>query len=105
MAPAGNWPSSADDLGMAAMADQEDMAARASMADRLAMHFGDQRTGGVQHIEPAARGLAPHRLGNAMGGENDNAVGRHLCQLLDEHRPLAASCSTTKRLWTISWRT
>jgi hypothetical protein len=50
----------ADDLGVALMADQQDMAAGILVALSLAMHLADQRAGGVQIHHVAAAGLGGH---------------------------------------------
>jgi len=54
------------------------------------MHLGHQRAGRVEHRQAARFGLAAHRLRHAMRAENQDAAGRHIGQLLDEHRAFAA---------------
>ena len=49
------------DLRMPGVADQHHVAAFARVARDFHVHLGDQRTGGVEHREPAARGLVLHR--------------------------------------------
>ena len=52
----------------------------------FAMHFADQRAGGVNIEKVPAFGFRRHRLGYAMRGEDDRNVVRHLIQFVDEHR-------------------
>ena len=81
----------ADHLRMAGMADQHDLAAAPMMDFGLAMHLGDQRTGGVEREEVAAAGLRRHRFRHAMGGEDHRRVGvGDLVEFLDEDRALGA---------------
>lgn len=48
------------------------------------MHLGDQRAGGVEHLQAAAIGFVTHGLGDAVGAEDDDVVVRHLVEFLDE---------------------
>lgn len=66
------------------MADEHGLGALATGAMDLHVHLGHQRTGRIEHLEGAGLGHLAHRLGHAVGGEDDDAVVRHLVQLLDE---------------------
>ena len=65
----------ADHFGMAGMADQHDLAAAAEMDLGLAVHLGDQRAGGVEREQVAARRLLGNRARHAVGGEDDRRLG------------------------------
>ncbi|MNG07709.1 hypothetical protein D3C84_910250 [compost metagenome] len=49
------------------------------------MHLGHQRTGRIEHLEGTGLGHLAHHLGDAVGGEDDDAVVRHLVELFDEY--------------------
>ena len=89
-APAGNWPSVPTTSGWCGMADQEDFAAALEMDRRLAVHLGDQRTGGVEREEIAGPGIGRNRLGNPVGREHHRRIGvvGDLGKFLDENRAL-----------------
>jgi hypothetical protein len=70
------------------VADHDDLVALLVQARHLQMHLGHQRTGGVEHLEPAPIRLDAHRLRHAMGAENHRCAVRHLGQFLDEHGAL-----------------
>ena len=71
------------------MTDQHDFAAAAEMDLGLAMHLGDQRTGGVDGDEVARLGAVGHRFRHAMGGEHHRRIGvGNLVEFLDEDRAL-----------------
>ena len=72
------------------MADHHDLAPRLAHLRHLDVHLGDQRTGRVEHLEPARLGVGAHRLRHAVRGEDDGASRRDLVELLDEHRALLA---------------
>ena len=72
------------------MADQEDIAARATMAQHLDVHLGHQRTGCVEYFQAAFGSLAAHGLRNAMRAENDRATRRNFVEFLDENRAALA---------------
>ena len=78
------------DLGVAAVADHDDLAALLAHLGDLDVHLGHQRAGRVEHLQAARLGLAPHRLRHAVRAEDHGAAGGHLVQLLDEHRALGA---------------
>ena len=54
------------------------------------MHFGHQRTGGVEHAQAARFGIAAHGLRHAMRAENQRCAGRHLVEVFDKHRAFFA---------------
>jgi hypothetical protein len=70
------------------MTDQQDVPAGAIVALGLAVHLADQRAGGVERDQVPPAGLDRHRLRHAMGGEHHGRAGRHLVQLVHEHRAL-----------------
>ena len=74
------------------MADHQDVAllrpAIAEMAFRLPVHLADQGAGGVVIMQVAPLRLHRHGFRHAMGREHHVGVGRHLVQLLHEHRAL-----------------
>ena len=73
------------------MADEDDVAAEPAMAQRLLVHLGDQRAGGVQIEEVQPPGVRRHRFGDAVGGEDDRLAAvfvRYLVEILDEDRAL-----------------
>ena len=74
------------DFGMAGVADEHHVAPFARVSRHFHVHLGHQRTGGVEHREPAARGFVLDGGGNAMRGEDDRGAVRHLVELVDEHR-------------------
>ncbi len=78
-------PHRAFDLGVAGMADQDQLAALADIALALVVHLGDQRAGGVEHRQAARAGLLLDALGDAVRGEHRHGIRRYLRELLDEH--------------------
>ena len=79
-------PHGAFDLRMPGVADEHHVAALARIPRDFHVHLGDQRTGGVEHRESAARGLVLHRGRHAVRGEDHRGAVRHLVELVDEHR-------------------
>ena len=77
-------------LGMAAVPNQNALAAVSAVTRDLDMHFGDQRAGGIEYPQPARGGFLAHRLRHAVRAEYDDAVVGHLFQLLDENRSARA---------------
>src|SRR5229473_2595288 len=78
------------DLGMAGMADQDDLAALRGIALALAVHLGDERAGGIDHRQRAALGGLLDGARNAMGAEDGDAAGWDLVEFIDEMRALGA---------------
>ena len=75
-------------VGVAGVADEDDVTALFVGALGLFVDLGYQRTGRVDVVEPARFGLGRNRLWNAVRTEHDrNAVG-HLIERFDENRPL-----------------
>ena len=103
--PAGNWPMVPTTSGWPAWPISTISRPSREVPLRLHVDLGHQRAGGVEDDHLAVPRLVGHRLGHAVGGEHHRPVGRALVQLLDEHRALGPSDSTTRRLCTISWRT
>ena len=74
---------------MAGVADEQHGAPALPVDFGLAMHFGDQRAGGVDGEEVALLRLGGDGFGDAMGGEDHRRLRvRNLAQLLDENRAL-----------------
>ncbi|MCY1177922.1 hypothetical protein D9M73_182480 [compost metagenome] len=69
---------------VAFVADEDAFVAVAAVAHDFHVHLGDQRAGGVEHLQAAILGFLAHGLGNAVGTEDDDGVIRHLVQLFDE---------------------
>jgi hypothetical protein len=69
-------------------ADQDKRAALADIALALVVDLGHQRTGRVEHRQPARRRLLFHALRHAVGAEDRDRVGRHLGEILHEPRAL-----------------
>ena len=82
----GRLPGGADDLLVALVADEEDVVVVVREADRLAVHLGHERAGGVDRLETERLGLLVHDRCHAVGGEDDGGALGHLVGLLDEHR-------------------
>ncbi len=76
----------AENLGMPGMADQHDLAPGGLMAPDLDMDLGDQWARGVQVEHVAPLRLGRHRLGHAVGGEDDRTIARRFFEMFDEHR-------------------
>ncbi len=72
------------------MADQHHAAADAAQPRDFHVHLGDQRTGGIEHLEVALIGLLAHGLRHAMRAEDHGGAIGHFVQLLDEHRAVGA---------------
>ncbi len=83
-------PHRAVDLGMAGMADQDDLAALIGVALALDMDLGDERAGRVDHRQPALGGPLLDRAGDAVGAEDRDAARRDLVDLVDEMRSFGA---------------
>ena len=85
-------PERADHFRMMRMPDQQDFAAALEMDRGLAVHLGDQRTGGVQREEIAGAGVGGNRFRNPVGGKHHRRVGivGDFGQFLDENRALGA---------------
>src|SRR5579885_2044742 len=80
----------ADDLVVVLMPDQNDRVALFGEFDRLQMNLGDQRAGGVDHLQPPLLGLSAHRRRHAVGAENHPRAFGNLVQLLDKNGSGAA---------------
>ena len=87
---AGDLADRALDLGVAGMADQDDLAPANRVAPAFGMNLGDQRAGGVDHRQPALGRLLLHPFRHAVGAEHRHRAGRDFVELVDEHRPAGA---------------
>ena len=73
-------------LFVAGMADQHDLQALMGKPLNLAMHLGDQGTGGINGLQTAIGGLLPHGGRHPVRGEDHRGSGRHLAEFIDEER-------------------
>ena len=80
----------ADHFRMVGMPDQQDFTAALEMDRRLAVHLGDQRTGGVERKEIAGAGVGGHRFRHPVGRKHHRCIGivGDFGQFLDENRAL-----------------
>ena len=72
------------------MADQDHVEPVASVLADFHVHLGDERAGGVEHGEPAARGFLLDRARYAMRAEDHGRAVRHCVQFVHEHGAEAA---------------
>src|SRR5690606_3594333 len=77
------------DFRMPGMADHDDLAPALGGPGNFDMHFGDQRTGGVEDAQSSPLRLAPHPLRDTMGAEHYGRSGRHFIELFHEYGALA----------------
>jgi hypothetical protein len=73
------------------MANQDDVTAKALVAHGLFMHFGNQRTGGIQIEEIARGGICRHGFRHTMSGKHNGLFAvllRNFVQFLDKNRAL-----------------
>ena len=82
--------SRADHLGMVGMADHHQGAPGLGIAPPLNMDLGDEWTGGVDHGQPARRGVFLNRARNAVRAKYGRGAGGNFVELVDEHRSEAA---------------
>ena len=80
----------ADHFVMILVSDQDDAEAVARETHRFQMHFGDQRTRGVDHVQAALLGLAAYFGRHAVRAENRPRAGRYFVEFLDKHRARGA---------------
>ena len=81
---------SALDLRMPAMADQNELAPLGDIVAALSMHLGDERTGGVQHRQPARLGCGADRAGDPVRAEHGDGAFGHLVEFVDKAGALGA---------------
>ena len=84
--PGRNLAEGADDLRMAGVADEQDMAPVGDQPLGLAVDLGDQRTGRIDVGQPAALRLGRNRFRHAMGRKHHRPVVGNLVELVDEDR-------------------
>ncbi len=70
---------------MTRVTDQDAFATLLAEATDFEVHFGDQRTGRVEHPQAALIRFAAHRLRHAVGAENNGCIIGHFAQLVHEH--------------------
>ncbi len=78
-------PHRALDLRVAGMADQDHVEAFARVLAHFHVDLGDERTGRVEHGEPAPRRFVLDRARHAMGAEDHGGAVRHRVELVHEH--------------------
>jgi len=74
------------DLGVSVMTDQNDLTGLARVTANLHVHFGHERTGGIENGEAASVRLILDSLGNPMSRENDCGAIGNFVELFDEYR-------------------
>ena len=77
-------------LGVAGVADHDDVVAFLAHLGHFHVHLGDQRTGGVEDLQATTGSLGPHGARHAVGGKDHRGAVRHLVQLVDEDGALLA---------------
>ena len=82
----GDLAHGAFDLGVAGMADENELAALADIALALIMDLGDQGAGRVEDRQRAGGGFFLDAFCHPMGAEDGDRIGRHFGQVLDEAR-------------------
>src|SRR5260370_6077836 len=75
---------------MVTMTDQNNGALFARELQRLEVHFGHQRAGGVNHFQRAGLGFIAHRRRNAVGAENQHRAVRYFLDGFHENRAAPA---------------
>ena len=88
----------ADDLGMAGMADEDDVAAALVVDLRLAVHLGHQRAGGVDGEEVAGVGRRRHRFGDPVGREDHRSVAFRAPRRARGRRPRPSASGFPRRI-------
>ena len=84
MHAAAEAPLGADDLGVAGVSDQHELALFLLVAARLQVHLGDERARGVDRAQLPLAGLALDLLGHAVGAEDRDRAARDVVEGLDE---------------------
>ena len=74
------------DLFVTAVTDQQDVVVLGGEPPGLLVHLGDQRAGGVDHLQLAGRGLLVHGRRHTVRGEHHQRTLGDLVGLLDEDR-------------------
>jgi len=74
------------DLLVAGVADEQDGGVLLREPDRLPVHLGHERTGGVDRVELAVGGCLHDRGTHAVGAEDDVGSRGHLGDVVDEDR-------------------
>ena len=77
------------DLGMAGVADQDHLEALGGVALTLVVDLGDERAGGVDHLEAALAAPRLDRLGDAVRAEHRDRALRDLVDVSTKLRALA----------------
>ena len=90
MHPPGDAAHRAFDLGMAGMADQDDLAPLIGIALALDMDLRDQRAGRVDDRQPALAGAPLDLARHAVRAEDRHRARRHLVDLVDKAGALGA---------------
>ena len=77
-------PHGAFHFGVAFVANHDEVVAFFVHLGHFHMHFGDQRTGGVKHIEAAFIRLLPNGLRHTVRAEHQGCASGHIGQVFDE---------------------
>ena len=72
------------DLGVAFVANHDELIALAVQFGHLDMHLGDQGAGGIKHPEPTPFGLVLHRFGHPVRAEHQGGTWGDVVQVFDE---------------------
>ena len=84
----GRFAHGAHDFIVPFVPDEQDVVPLLGVADRLHVHLGDQRAGGVDHAEVTPLRLAADLGADAVGGEDDGGLLGHLVERVDEDHTL-----------------
>ena len=74
------------DLRVPGVTDQDHVATLPAVSHHFHVDLGDERTGRVEHCQPATPGLLLDRARHAVRAEDHRCSVRHLVELLDEDR-------------------
>ena len=95
---AGAWPAMPGRGRVVRLADQHEIVAALGERPGLGVDPGDQRTGRVDDLEPARRGLGLHLSGHAVRREDHGCPVRNLVQRGDEDRALGGQLGDRLRV-------
>ena len=74
------------DFRVSLVADHDELIALAMKLGDFDMHFGDQRAGRIENMEPARNCLVTDSLADPMGTEHQCCASRNFGEVLDEDR-------------------
>ena len=87
---AGHTPHRPLDLGVSLVSDEDDLVTLPAVTSRFVVYLAHQRTGRIDHPQPADAGLVLHFPGHAMGAEHRDGVLRDVFDVFDEASALVA---------------